>query len=169
MSTRRRSRFCKSTRIRSICGVRGSDRIHSKDVSDALTEVLREDTCLPQAAGGNVGSFSCESVVPAGVASMKPTSPTGCDGRDRLSKKRESGTSSHLKNGNTKRFSSKPGQQEPVIGMSLEHINQSVNPRPCSFDMPKIELYLTIVIVIAGFVWSLMYFVILAYEVKPFV
>ncbi|WZZ59735.1 hypothetical protein YC2023_059842 [Brassica napus] len=30
--------------------------------------------------------------------------------------------------------------------------------------MPKIELYLTIVIVIAGFVWSLMYFVILAYE-----
>ncbi|KAH0879081.1 hypothetical protein HID58_066475, partial [Brassica napus] len=70
MSTRRRSRFCKSTRIRSICGVRGSDRIHSKDFSDALTE-----------------------------------------------------------NGNTKRFSSKPGQQEPVIGMSLEHINQSVNPR----------------------------------------
>ena len=38
----------------------------------------------------------------------------------------------------------------------------------CSFDMPKIELYLTIVIVIAVFVWSLMYFVILAYEVKPF-
>lgn len=87
MSTRRRSRFCKSTRIRSICGVRGSDRIHSKDFSDALTEVLREDTCLPQAAGCNVGSISCESIVPAGVASMKPTNPTGCDGRDCLSKK----------------------------------------------------------------------------------
>lgn len=70
-----------------MCDVGGSDRIHSKEVSDALTEVLREDTCLPQAAGGNIGFISCESAVPAGVASTKPTSPTGCDGRDRLSKK----------------------------------------------------------------------------------
>ncbi|CAF2044252.1 unnamed protein product [Brassica rapa] len=70
MSTRRRSRFCKSKTIRSICDVGGSDRIHSKE-----------------AAGGNVGFISCKSAVPAGVASTKPTSPTGCDGCDRLSKK----------------------------------------------------------------------------------
>ncbi|CAN7093479.1 unnamed protein product [Brassica rapa subsp. narinosa] len=50
MSTRTRSRFCKSKRIRSICNVGGSDRIHSKEVSDALNEVLREDTCLPLVA-----------------------------------------------------------------------------------------------------------------------
>ncbi|KAL0815029.1 hypothetical protein Bca101_071472 [Brassica carinata] len=50
MTTRRKPSSRESKRIHSRSGVGGSDRIHYGDVSDALTEVLREETRLPRPA-----------------------------------------------------------------------------------------------------------------------
>ncbi|KAF2546074.1 hypothetical protein F2Q70_00021431 [Brassica cretica] len=51
MTTRRKPSSRESKRIHSRSGVGGSDRIHYGDVSDALTEVLREETRLPRPVG----------------------------------------------------------------------------------------------------------------------
>ncbi|KAF3612150.1 hypothetical protein DY000_02047273 [Brassica cretica] len=65
-----------SERICTRSGVGDSDRIRSGDVSNALTEVLREEMCLPRAVSGNAKPSSCSDAAPTDAASTKLTSPS---------------------------------------------------------------------------------------------
>ena len=48
--TSRRSNSRDSDRVRTRTGVANAERIRSKDVSDALTEFLREETQIPRSS-----------------------------------------------------------------------------------------------------------------------
>ncbi|KAF3524978.1 hypothetical protein F2Q69_00048144 [Brassica cretica] len=83
MSSRRVS-ICESERIRGRNGSVGVERIRSGDVSEVLTEVLREETRLLHAPVSREGmGLGGEKV----AVCMSSNSPTGSEGRDRPSKK----------------------------------------------------------------------------------
>ena len=89
--TSRRSNSRDFDRVRTRTGSANAERIRSGDVSDALTEVLREETRLlrPSTKGAKY---------PEGekyVACVKSSSPTGSEGRDRPSKKAKTNGSDH--------------------------------------------------------------------------
>ncbi|KAF3537466.1 hypothetical protein F2Q69_00019683 [Brassica cretica] len=81
--TSRRSNSRDSDRVRTRTGVANAERIRSRDVSDTLTEVLREETRLPRSSSQGTKDPEGE----ASVARVKSSSPTGSEGRDRPPKK----------------------------------------------------------------------------------
>ena len=87
----RRSYPRDSDRVRTRTGSANAERIRSGDVSDALTEVLCEETQLPwpstQGAKDPEGEKS--------VARVKSSSPTGSEGRDRPPNKAKTNGSYH--------------------------------------------------------------------------
>ncbi|KAF3557441.1 hypothetical protein F2Q69_00013780 [Brassica cretica] len=89
--TSRRSNSRDSNRVRTQTGSANAERIQSGDVSDALTEVLREETQLPwpstQGAKDPEGEKS--------VTRVKSSSATGSEGRDRPPKKDKTNGSDH--------------------------------------------------------------------------
>ncbi|KAF2596291.1 hypothetical protein F2Q68_00008166 [Brassica cretica] len=70
-------------KVRTRTGVANAERIRSGDVSDTLTEVLREETRLPRSSSQGTKDPEGE----ASVARVKSSSPTGSEGRDRPPKK----------------------------------------------------------------------------------
>ncbi|KAF2576076.1 hypothetical protein F2Q70_00002601 [Brassica cretica] len=87
----RRTNPRESERIRNRAGGVSAERIRSGDVSEALTEVLREETRLsrasPQEGKGLKGEKS--------AARTKSGSPTGSEGRDRPLKKAKTNGANH--------------------------------------------------------------------------
>ena len=87
----RRTNPRESERIRNRAGGVSAERIRSGDVSEALTEVLREETRLsrasPQEGKGLKGEKS--------AARTKSGSPTGSEGRDRPLKKAKTKGADH--------------------------------------------------------------------------
>ncbi|KAF2535122.1 hypothetical protein F2Q68_00020551 [Brassica cretica] len=87
----RRTNPRESKRIRNRAGGVSAERIRSGDVSEALTEVLREETRLsrasPQEGKGLKGENS--------AARTKSGSPTGSEGRDRPLKKAKTNGANH--------------------------------------------------------------------------
>ncbi|KAF2600943.1 hypothetical protein F2Q68_00008708 [Brassica cretica] len=81
--TSRRSNSRDSDRVRTRTSSANSDRIRSGDVSDALTEVLREEIPLTRPSTQGVKDPEGEKY----VARVKSSSPTGSEGRDRPPKK----------------------------------------------------------------------------------
>ncbi|KAF3542041.1 hypothetical protein F2Q69_00020360 [Brassica cretica] len=81
--TSRRSNSRDSDRVRTRTSSANSDRIRSGDVSDALTEVLREVIPLTRPSTQGVKDPEGEK----SVARVKSSSPTGSEGRDRPPKK----------------------------------------------------------------------------------
>ncbi|WZZ33034.1 hypothetical protein YC2023_016435 [Brassica napus] len=81
--TSRRSNSRDSDRVRTRTSSANSDRIRSGDVSDALTEVLREEIPLRRPSTQGVKDPEGEK----SVARVKSGSPTGSEGRDRPPKK----------------------------------------------------------------------------------
>ena len=79
----RRSNSRDSDTVQTRTGVANADRIRSGDVSDALTKVLREETRLPRSSSQGTKDPEGEAF----VARVKPSSPTGSEGRDRPPKK----------------------------------------------------------------------------------
>ena len=77
--TSRRSNSRDSDRVRTRTGSANAERIRSGDVSEALTEVLREETRLPRASTQEVKDLEGEKT----AARVKSSSPTGSEGRDR--------------------------------------------------------------------------------------
>ncbi|KAF8112086.1 hypothetical protein N665_0067s0007, partial [Sinapis alba] len=83
MSSRRMSTR-ESERIRSIGDAAGSEWIRSSDFSNALTEVLLEETCLPHSsANSDRKGFQGKKVAPR----TNSSSLTGSEGRDHPPKK----------------------------------------------------------------------------------
>ncbi|KAF2573041.1 hypothetical protein F2Q70_00004062 [Brassica cretica] len=72
-----------SDRVRTPTCSANAERIRSGDVSEALTEVLREETRLPRASTQESKDLEGEKY----VARVKSSSPTGSEGRDRPLKK----------------------------------------------------------------------------------
>ncbi|KAF3550735.1 hypothetical protein DY000_02003404 [Brassica cretica] len=81
--TSRRSNSRDSDRVQTQTSSANVDRIRSGDVSDALTEVLREETPLPRPSTQGVKDPEGEKY----VAHVKSSIPTGLEGRDRPPKK----------------------------------------------------------------------------------
>ncbi|KAF3564976.1 hypothetical protein DY000_02014201 [Brassica cretica] len=81
--TSRRSNSRDSDRVRTRTGSANAERIRSGDVSDALTEVLREETQLPRPSTQGAKDPEGEK----SVTRVKSSSPTGSEGRDRPLKK----------------------------------------------------------------------------------
>ncbi|KAF2532115.1 hypothetical protein F2Q70_00030911 [Brassica cretica] len=81
--TSRRSNSRVSDRVRTRTGSANAERIRSGDVSDALTEVLREETQLPRPSTQGAKDPGGEK----SVARVKSSSPTGSVGHDRPPKK----------------------------------------------------------------------------------
>ncbi|KAF3588541.1 hypothetical protein F2Q69_00032235 [Brassica cretica] len=81
--TSKRSNSRDSDRVRTRTGSANVERIRSGDVSDALTEVLREETQLPRPSTQGAKDPKGEK----SVARVKSSSPTGSEGRDRPPKK----------------------------------------------------------------------------------
>ncbi|KAF3503782.1 hypothetical protein F2Q69_00044664 [Brassica cretica] len=81
--TSRRSNSRDSDRVRTRTGFAITERIRSGDVSDALTEVLREETRIPRPSSQGTKDPEGET----SVARVKSSSPTGSDRRDRPPKK----------------------------------------------------------------------------------
>ncbi|KAL0854726.1 hypothetical protein Bca101_059878 [Brassica carinata] len=79
-----------SERTQNRAGGVGSERIRSKDVSEALTEVLREETRLRHES-----SFK-EVNGKKAASSPSSNSPTGSEGRDRPQKKEDPDNVAHL-------------------------------------------------------------------------
>ncbi|KAF3504951.1 hypothetical protein F2Q69_00044662 [Brassica cretica] len=81
--TSRRSNTRNSDRVRTRTGVANAERIRSGDVSDTLTEVLREDPRIPRSSSQGTKDPEGET----SSAHVKSSSPTGLDGRDRPPKR----------------------------------------------------------------------------------
>ena len=81
--TSRRSNSCDSDKVRTRTGVANAECIRSGDVSDTLTEVLREEIRLLRSSSKGTKDPEGE----ASVARVKSSSPTGSEGRDRPPKK----------------------------------------------------------------------------------
>ncbi|KAF2569665.1 hypothetical protein F2Q68_00025816 [Brassica cretica] len=79
----RRSNPRDSNRVRNRTGSANAERIRSVDVSEALTEVLREETRLPRTSTQEAKDLEGEK----SIARVKSSSPTGSEGRDRPPKK----------------------------------------------------------------------------------
>ncbi|KAF3522852.1 hypothetical protein F2Q69_00046213 [Brassica cretica] len=79
----RRSNPRESDRVRTRTGSANAEHIRSRNVSKALTEVLREDTRLPRISTREAKDLKGEKF----VARVKSSSPTGSEGRDRPPKK----------------------------------------------------------------------------------
>ena len=75
----RRSNPRDSDRVRTRTGSANSERIRSGDVSEALTEVLREETRLLWISTQEAKELEGEK----SVARVKSSSPTGSEGRER--------------------------------------------------------------------------------------
>ena len=89
--TSRRSNSSDSDRVRTRNGSANAERIRSGDLSDALTEVLREETRLPRPSTQGAKDPEGEK----SVARVKSSSPTGSEGRDRPQKKAKTNGSDH--------------------------------------------------------------------------
>ena len=79
----RRTNLRKSERIRNLAGDVSVERIRSGDVSEALTEVLHEETRLPRASPREGKDLEGEN----SAACIKSSSPTGSEGSDPPPKK----------------------------------------------------------------------------------
>ncbi|KAF3488123.1 hypothetical protein F2Q69_00054474 [Brassica cretica] len=91
--TSKRSNSRDSDRVRTRTGIVNAERIRSRDVSDALTEVLREGTQLPRPSTQGAKDPEGEK----SVARVKSSSPTGSEGSDRPPKKaKTNGSDRHL-------------------------------------------------------------------------
>ena len=73
----RRMNIRESERIRNRAGGVSAEHIRSGDVSEALTEVLREETRLPRASPQEGKGLEDEK----SAARTKSSSPTGSEGR----------------------------------------------------------------------------------------
>ena len=87
----RRSNPRDSDRARTRTGGVNAKRIRSGDVSEALTEVLREETRLLRASTQEVKDLEGEK----SAARVKSSSPTSSEGRDRPPKKTKTNGSDH--------------------------------------------------------------------------
>ncbi|KAF3521516.1 hypothetical protein F2Q69_00045956 [Brassica cretica] len=87
----RRSYPRDSDRVRTRFGSINAEHIRSGDVSEALTEVLREETRLPRASAQEVKDLEGEKY----AARVKSSSPTGSEERDRPPKKAKTNGSDH--------------------------------------------------------------------------
>lgn len=87
----RRSNPRESDRVRTRTGSANEEHIRSRDVSEALTEVLREDTRLPRISIREAKDLEGEKF----VARVKSSSPTGSEGRDHPPKKAKTNGSDH--------------------------------------------------------------------------
>ncbi|XP_048613418.1 uncharacterized protein At3g60930, chloroplastic-like [Brassica napus] len=87
----RRSNPRDSDRVRTRTGSANVERIRSGDVSEALTEVLREETRLPRTSTQEAKDLEGEK----SVGRVKSSSPTGSEGRDRPPKKAKTNGSDH--------------------------------------------------------------------------
>ena len=87
----RRSNPRDSDRARTRTGSVNAERIRSGDVSEALTEVLREETRLLRDSTQEVKDLKGEK----SAARVKSSSPTGSEGRDRPPKKAKTNGSDH--------------------------------------------------------------------------
>ncbi|KAF3585123.1 hypothetical protein F2Q69_00030660 [Brassica cretica] len=81
--TSRRSNSRDSDRVRTRTGSANAERIRSGDVSDALTEVLVEETRLPRPSTQGAKDSEGEK----SVVRVKSSNPTDSEGRDRPPKK----------------------------------------------------------------------------------
>ncbi|KAF2575555.1 hypothetical protein F2Q70_00004078 [Brassica cretica] len=87
----RSSNPCDSDRAQTRTGSANVEHIQSGDVSEALTEVLCEETRLPRASTQEAKDLEGEK----SVARVKSSSPTGSEGRDRPQKKAKTKGSDH--------------------------------------------------------------------------
>ncbi|KAF3612238.1 hypothetical protein DY000_02049190 [Brassica cretica] len=87
----RRSNPRDSDRVRTRTGSANAERIRSGDVSEALTEVLREETRLPRTSTQEAKDLEGEN----SVGRVKSSSPTGSEGGDRPPKKAKTNGSDH--------------------------------------------------------------------------
>ncbi|KAF3500649.1 hypothetical protein F2Q69_00044452 [Brassica cretica] len=87
----RRSSPRESDRVQTRTGSANAERIRSGDMSEALTEVLREETRIPRTSTQEAKDLEGEK----SVARVKSSSPTGSEGRDRPLKKVKTNGSDH--------------------------------------------------------------------------
>ncbi|KAF2538051.1 hypothetical protein F2Q68_00022321 [Brassica cretica] len=87
----RRSSPRESDRVQTRTGSANAERIRSGDMSEALTEVLCEETRLPRTSTQEAKDLEGEK----SVARVKSSSPTGSEGRDRPLKKVKTNGSDH--------------------------------------------------------------------------
>ncbi|KAF2608294.1 hypothetical protein F2Q68_00042968 [Brassica cretica] len=87
----RRSNPRESDRVRTRTGSANAERIRSRNVSEPLTEVLREETRLPRISTQEAKDLQGEK----SVARVKSSSPTSSEGRDRPPKKAKTNDSDH--------------------------------------------------------------------------
>ncbi|KAF3522459.1 hypothetical protein F2Q69_00046393 [Brassica cretica] len=87
----RRSNPHDSDRVQTRTGSVNTEHIRSGDVSEALTEVLREETRHPRASAQEVKGLEGEK----SASRVKSSSPTGLEGRDRPPKKAKTNGSDH--------------------------------------------------------------------------
>ncbi|KAF3539421.1 hypothetical protein F2Q69_00023555 [Brassica cretica] len=87
----RRSSPRDSDRVQIRTGSANAERIRCGDVSEALTEVLREEIRLPRTLTQEAKDLEGEK----SVARVKSSSPTGSEGRDRPPKKAKKNGSDH--------------------------------------------------------------------------
>ena len=80
-----------SDRVQTRTGIGNVEHIRSGDVSEALTEVLREETRFPRGSTQEAKNLEGEK----SVARVKSSSPTGSEGRDRPPKKAKTNGSDH--------------------------------------------------------------------------
>ncbi|KAF3528903.1 hypothetical protein DY000_02039981 [Brassica cretica] len=87
----RRTTLRDSERIRNRTGCVSAECIRSGDLSEAFTEVLREETRLPRASPQEGKDLEGEK----SAARIKSSSPTGSEGHDRPPKKAKTNGSDH--------------------------------------------------------------------------
>ncbi|KAF3602635.1 hypothetical protein F2Q69_00036377 [Brassica cretica] len=80
-----------SDRVRTRTGGANAERFRTEDVSEALTEVLREETRLMQASNQEAKDLEGEK----SVARVTSSSPTSSEGRDRSPKQANTNASDH--------------------------------------------------------------------------
>ena len=90
--------------MRTRTGSINAERIRSGDVSEALTELLREETRLPRASAQEVKDLEGEK----SAARVKSSSPTGSEGRDRPPKKAKTNGPDHRLSVSCKEAVAKP-------------------------------------------------------------
>ncbi|WZZ08157.1 hypothetical protein YC2023_094078 [Brassica napus] len=126
----RRSNSRDSDTVQTRTGVANADRIRSGDVSDALTKVLREETRLPRSSSQGTKDPEGEAF----VARVKPSRPTGSEGRDRPPKKAKM-------NGSDRRLVV-PNHMDPCsVAQLVRHFKPARCPLPSLHNMTEREAY----------------------------
>ena len=148
-------------RVRTRTGSANVEHIRSRNVSETLTEVLREETRLPQISTQEVKDLEGEKY----VARVKSSSPTGSEGRDRPPKKAKTNDSDHRLGVSGEAAVAKPfhwqfshSKDFPImkdpdsVAHLVRHFKPAGCPLPSLRNMTEREAYVKMVVAHAKFI-----------------